>query len=273
MDDGAHWKSLRTNKQGTFHMQRCQSDVQRFPNLGHHWSAADVPVWTGVQWPCLLLPHWGESSNTLILCCFTDSSARRYCNRVLHLPTLPQQLGSLYQRSHLLQCGRQHSSCKHQYVSRNIPDGFILIWPNSPILPVVHRWICLQLPDPQACIWLVEALQLWDPIFQVSPSENKSLIHDVRRFAPSCHGYRHCYCNDHHFLRAGLPCYHFQLVGKHSGIQYVRCEVRALVDCSQGKLFRKGSWRVLIEDVYMIESFYGTLSARRICYYSQEIEG
>lgn len=81
--------------------------------------------------------------------------------------------------------------------------------------------------------------------FQVSPSENKSLTPDVRRFAPSCHGYRHCYCDDHYFLRAGLPCYHFQLVGKHSWIQYVRCEVCALVDCSQGKLFRKGPWRVL----------------------------
>ena len=91
--------------------------------------------------------------------------------------------------------------------------------------------------------------------FQVSPSENKSLTRDVCRFAPSCHGYRHCYCDDHYFLRTGLPCYHFQLVGKHSGIQYVWCEVRALVDCSQGKLFRKGPWRVLIEDLYMIGPF------------------
>lgn len=44
-------------------MQWCQSDVQRFLDLGHHWSAADVPVWTGVQWTRLLLPYRGEPLN------------------------------------------------------------------------------------------------------------------------------------------------------------------------------------------------------------------
>jgi hypothetical protein len=34
--------------------------LQRFLNLGYNWSAADVPVWTGVQWPSLFLPHRGK---------------------------------------------------------------------------------------------------------------------------------------------------------------------------------------------------------------------
>jgi hypothetical protein len=57
-------------------------------------------------------------------------------------------------------------------------------------------------------------------LFQVSTPEDMSLIQLVRRFAPGSHGYRHCYCDDNHFLRAGLPLYHFQLVGKHSRIRY-----------------------------------------------------
>lgn len=72
-----------------------------------------------------------------------------------------------------------------------------------------------------------------------------SLIEIVRRFAPGSHGYRHCYCDDHHFLRTWLPLYYFQLVGKHSGIRYGRCEIRPLDDCSQRELFWKGTWRIL----------------------------
>jgi hypothetical protein len=94
---------------------------------------------------------------------------------------------------------------------------------------------------------------------RLSATENISLIHDTRRFAPGSHGYRHCYRDDHHFLRAGLPRYHFQLVGKHGGIQYGRCEFRPLVNCPQRELFRKGAWRVLIENFYMNQSYKSRL--------------
>ena len=85
---------------------------------------------------------------------------------------------------------------------------------------------------------------------QDSSIEIKSLINDVCRFAPSSYGYRHCHRDNHHFLRAGLPRYYFQLVGKHSGIQHGGFAFRPLVDCSQRKLFRKRPWRVLSEVSY-----------------------
>lgn len=47
----------------------------------------------------------------------TDLLARCDGDCLLHLPALPQQLGSLYQCPDLLQCRWQHSSSQYQYVS------------------------------------------------------------------------------------------------------------------------------------------------------------
>jgi hypothetical protein len=77
----------------------------------------------------------------------------------------------------------------------------------------------------------------------------------VRRFASSSYGHRHRHRDHHHFLRTGLPRHHIQLVGKHSGVKYGRCQLRPLVDCFRREPFRKGAWRVLIEDLYMMESY------------------
>lgn len=67
------------------------------------------------------------------------------------------------------------------------------------------------------------------------------------RLVANCDGRWHGYCYDHHRFCPGISLYLIQLVGKHGGIQYRRCELRPLVDRSQGWPFWERTWRVLTE--------------------------
>lgn len=172
-------------------MPGCQDGLQRLVNLGHHRAATHVPGGPGVQCAHVLLLH----------------RARPDGGRLLGLPAVPQQLGALRQRAHLLQRGGQHPASQH-----------------DAVLAMVRVWLPLQLPGAQARVPVVEAVQL--------P-------------AAGGHGHGHGRRDGAHILRAELHGHDAELVGQQRGQRHGRCELGAVADGAGRRVLWEGAWRVL----------------------------